>query len=180
MRNPDSAQAVYSSKQSGIIISVQMAGIQSKDIEAMVNNPDLVEFLEAMIKKAKAATQTKQGSEYKWHVEDIYKWVVTSKQAKLKYKMSKEVFVKSESKSESNEENIDPTISLEPSVNVVSNASDEKEKMIDSFEHDQSVLVKGDFLCFDGMSKADKFLMEINNIDGIKEYQDEVCRKDFI
>ncbi|KAI5078906.1 hypothetical protein GOP47_0006577 [Adiantum capillus-veneris] len=45
--------------------------------------------------------------------------------------------------------------------------------MIDSFEHDQSVLVKGDFLCFDGMSEADKFLMEINNSDGIKEYQDE-------
>ncbi|KAI5064148.1 hypothetical protein GOP47_0020818, partial [Adiantum capillus-veneris] len=39
--------------------------------------------------------------------------------------------------------------------------------------HDQSVLVKGDFLYFDGMSEADKVLMEINNIHGIKEYQDE-------
>ncbi|KAI5078905.1 hypothetical protein GOP47_0006576 [Adiantum capillus-veneris] len=49
----------------------------------------------------KIAVLSWEGAEYKWHVEDIYKWVVTSKQAKLKYKKSKEVFVKSESKSES-------------------------------------------------------------------------------
>ncbi|MCO5598075.1 hypothetical protein L7F22_052165 [Adiantum nelumboides] len=94
------------------------------------------------------------GASYKWQLEDIYKWVVDAKQSKQKYSKTKKKRTLTSKKKKMN-----LLLSIMGHREHRKNKAENKEKEV--FSH------------FSGLSKTDKFLLEMKSFENLQSYHEE-------